>query len=320
MHIAPSISSLSEASINFDTDDDSSYDVDDSAFEWNLADIYSDIEPAAQEIYRKFPYLQFKSPSSWNYLNTMRPQKPQNFRLPHPFQKSGSFSVSTTTIQLLVWIISLQSDSITIWMPSYRHFLKLKLTFIWWTIPIIRIWTILPCFFDKQNLYRCCNKSTSQLDCWQFFRITQFSNLWKRHGFLYTIFSGSFETFIQSQWYGDFTKIPSLPNTNRMIPSLPHFSQTSPYYLVEILTDAANRATSMRDYYKGCEYFNASQAMLKLLPHHTATNYHQVAYELNSSILRALKQNEEAFCPKCRRWLRSVTILLVLTKFICNKL
>lgn len=299
MHIAPSTSSLSEASINFDTDDDSSYDVDDSAFEWNLADIYSDIEPAAQEIYRKFPYLQFKSPSSWNYLNTMRPQKSQNFRLPHPFsEKWQLFRVNddnTITGVDNLSAIGFNNDL----KAELQAFSQTEIDFLYdEQYPLYEFEPSYPVSSTNKIYSDAVIKALRSLIADNSSALLNFQTSENGTDSFTQSFSGSFETFIHSQWYGDFTKIPSLPNTNRMIPSLPHFSQTSPYYLVEILTDAANRATSMRDYYKGCEYFNASQAMLKLLPHHTANNYHQIAYELNSSILRALKQNEETFLSK----------------------
>lgn len=55
------------------------------SYEWSLDDIKTDLEPVMDDLIKKFPYLQLKSNP---YLNSLRPSKLNNFKLPHPMNES----------------------------------------------------------------------------------------------------------------------------------------------------------------------------------------------------------------------------------------
>lgn len=294
INLAQSLASLDEISAPFETEmEDSSYNIDDSAFEWNLTDICSDIEPAAKELYQKFPYLQFRQPSSWNYLNNMRPHKSQNFRLPHPYSERWQiFRVNDDNTVTEVNELSIIDPN-----RDFESELQTSLlddtSYLYEERPgLFDIEKPCPISFDDRVYCDTVLKALNSIIAENSSSILNFQPE-KEYETHLTTFAGSFQTIIHSHWHGDFSKIPSLPNTNKLIPSLSHLSSSSPRYLAEILTDAANNATSLRDYYKGCEYFNASQALLKLLPHPSAANYNQVAFEVNGFILTALKLSKE---------------------------
>lgn len=343
MHIASSLASLNELNTPFGGENDpdrtststSSYgDLDDSAFEWNLADIKSDIEPAAKELVKKFSYLQPKSSSS-NYHSAFRPQRLHNIRLPHPHSERWQiFRVGEDNT-----VIDINETSIIDHLDSVPAF------------PTTEGFEPSILQFDDLTGNNFCNTNSSSHDDFHTagstsFEFDRFSPIHPANKFYFDsvvssldmiisenssiifntnkndhneyhdsdmsspptgsnfsiapsrLYSGSLNPSIQGHWYGDYTKIHSLPNIAISLPSISHICSHSAQYLVKILTDAGNKSNSMRDYYKACEYFNSAQAVFKLLPPSSSPNHYQASLDVNYFILKHLKQTRETTIQK----------------------
>lgn len=326
-----------------DSDDDNATtsSFDDSAFEWNLQDIKIDIEPAAEELLSKFPYLQSRSASVSN-IHHSGAQKTSPPRLPHPFSENWQiFRVGDDNTITDVDDNSIAGPS----SPSSYDFLDHPVKFLDDTtnpdFEDLGIFSFLE--FEKSPIppgNRVCielvlkslrsvisenssvvfspkkhephgKKSQTNNDDMEDFThhtetnpnlsfSTSLFNLGGNSNSSFALPSSSLSSpweskFQQSQWYGDFSKISVTPSINW---SMSHLHPQSPQYLVQFLIEAGNKSTSLRDYVQACEYFNASQALLKLYAAVASTllfpnAYSHAVQDVNYYILRLLKKSKE---------------------------
>lgn len=273
-------------------------------FEWNLQDIRLDIEPVAEELLRKFPYLQFRGSIASQHLNSLRAQKLQSFRLPQPFaEKWQVFCVNDENTVLDVD----ESDIVDKGMPmasmecemgqrkSPEEYEVAKGAFQNQTSSID---------IDDLPLPAGAKPSVDLV-------IRAIESYISENSALSGLSHGLTKQRIPNNLYPNFgtkrvTSLPTavymnpsrkisggshlLPNT---IPIPPRFSD-SPTYLCDILFGAAEEAVAGQNFLMGSEFYNAAYTLQKLLPPDSSSSYVQSSNELNSYIMKCVKRSKEA--------------------------
>lgn len=297
-----------------DTDD---YD-DDYPYLWNLLSIKKDLEPAIKELHSKFPYLQSKSSSSsQNPSNTQRSQKMQSSRPYHTItEKWQIFQIDKENIVQDVdenSLVNLADSSAKNPDVSSSLFGGFDTSDDSITNPLQ--------FTDPEKPPQVSSGNSMYFDvvitALDLVISENSSKIFNSHSNNNDSLNDDFDsnpplafdsislhsqaTSVsqpQSRWTGDFRKIPNLVNINVSLPFSSRHKAFNSYYLLQVLTDAADKATSSRNYYKGSQLFNASQALIKLLPPATSSNFTQQSSEINQYILKKLKKSKETEIQK----------------------
>ncbi|KAF5117860.1 hypothetical protein DV452_002235 [Geotrichum candidum] len=272
---------------------------EDSKFEWSLNDIRVDVEPVANELLKKFTYLQFRGPGASQYLSFMRPQKIQNFRLPHPLaerwqlfriEKEGIIEIDETSIvdQFPVYddldggplSQSNPSDGFEFPMrPSQEEspFMEFEKSPISSNNKVYAeiVTAALEKLISDNSLLKVAGSTNSLFD----------SN--SSGGYNAEFFSNPFDSLSNPKGNDPFS------NHNSFSSSPTSSSTSSPGYLLSILSDAGRRSIALSNYLEGNEYFSAVQALQKLFPSPSSATYIPVANEVNSYLMRCIKRDKE---------------------------
>lgn len=311
-----SLPSLDEINLYFPDDCESSkttpiFGPENGLFEWKLNDIRLDIEPVAEELLAKFPYLQFRGPVASQYLHSLRPQKLQHFRLPHPLsEKWQVFRMDEDNIA-----IGIDEESIVSKSTPFDSLdggpLKFSKTFEenehsfpgansedQTQYPFLE--------FEKSPIapgYRAyAEVVTRSLEQFVSENSASVFNSQRPRNFMAPYQSSTKTSDIFSYITGkpDFSgSIPSM-NNQRIFSGgkgpnngVSYVPPSSPVYLSTILTDAGHRAIASGNFLQGSEYLNAVNALQKLLPPTSSTSYAQVANDVNSYLIKCLKREKE---------------------------
>ncbi|CAN6646637.1 hypothetical protein TRVA0_022S00166 [Trichomonascus vanleenenianus] len=93
--------------------------------EWSLEDIKNDVEPVIEEMMKKFPYLQFRNSQN---LHTLRANKIQTFRLPHPlterwqvFEVSPHGAINDITPETILEQAKITRGTSMLINPNFGH-------------------------------------------------------------------------------------------------------------------------------------------------------------------------------------------------------
>lgn len=299
-----SLPSLDEINMHFSDDCTSArttpfFGPEDSKFEWSLNDIRVDVEPVANELLKKFTYLQFRGPGASQYLSFMRPQKIQNFRLPHPLaerwqlfriEKEGIIEIDETSIvdQFPVYddldggplSQSNPSDGFEFPMrPSQEEspFMEFEKSPISSNNKVYAeiVTAALEKLISDNSLLKVAGSTNSLFD----------SN--SSGGYNAEFFSNPFDSLSNPKGNDPFS------NHNSFSSSPTSSSTSSPGYLLSILSDAGRRSIALSNYLEGNEYFSAVQALQKLFPSPSSATYIPVANEVNSYLMRCIKRDKE---------------------------
>lgn len=314
-----SLPSLDEINLYFPEDGSSTkstpiFGPENELFEWNLNDIRLDIEPVAEELLKKFPYLQFRGPVASQYLHSLRPQKLQHFRLPHPLsEKWQVFRIDEVSLITeideesivskaspfdnldggplkfgnMVFDDTEQSAS-TNNTEDHSHFSFIE--------------------FEKSPIapgYRSyaeiVSRSLEQLISENSCTGSNFPGPLNYLSQQYQAMNNSFDAFSclngkPDNSLGSFHGIPNnrvFSGNNLFTHGISSHSPSSPTYLSSILNDAGHQAIAVGNFLLGSEYFNAIHALQKLLPPVSSTSYAQVANDVNSYLIKCLKRDKE---------------------------
>lgn len=311
-----SLPSLDEINMHFAEDGKSSkstpiFGPEDELFEWNLNDIRVDIEPVAEELLKKFPYLQFRGPGAAQYLNTLRPQKLQHFRLPHAFsEKWQVFRMDEDNVAN-----EINEESIVNKITPFQNLdggpLKFSKT-----------------YDDPESSF---TPEAHDDHSPSFFTEFEKSPIASGYRVYAEIVTRSLENFVSensasvfnlrssksslapfqnstnsSDAFSYITGRPEIGGANPTLNAQNFFSKdrhsfngvplnspSSPTYLSTILTDAGHRALAAGNFLQGSEYLNAANALQKLLPSPSSLSYAPVSMEVNSYLIRCLKRDKE---------------------------
>lgn len=306
-----SLPSLDEINLYFPDESGSAkstpiFGPEDELFEWNLNDIRLDIEPVAEELLKKFPHLQFRGPVASQYLHSLRPQKLQHFRLPHPLsEKWQVFQVDENNL-----VTNIDEDSIVSDDGTFDNLDGGPLKFA-------------NSLFDENPKLGANSEDSHYVDF-------EKSPIAPGHRAYAEVVSKSLENFISET----STSIFNLPNprnhfqyhttanlsdvfhyisgrpesglrslstkSNRIFngdspftTSISSHSPASPTYLSGILTDAGHRAIASGNFLRGSEYFNAVHALQRMLPSASNASYAQIANDVNVYLIKCLKRDRE---------------------------
>lgn len=287
---------------------------EDELFEWNLNDIRLDIEPVADEILKKFPYLQFRGPGAAQYLHSLRPQKLQHFRLPHPLSERWQvFRINEEN-----FVTDIDEESIVSKVSPFDSLDGGPLKFS-------------NSSFDDGEPSNMTGNSEDQ-DNYPFVEFEK-SPIAPKYRSYAEVVTKTLELFISensasvfnfpsprnylSQYQGAqnssnvfnfmsdrpnslMGSIPGMTTSNRgftidhsVAYNVSPHSPSSPTYLSNILMDAGHRAIAVGNFLQGSEYFNAVHALNKLIPSVSSTSYAQVANDVNCYLVKCLKRDKE---------------------------
>lgn len=266
------------------------FETDDYCFKYNLDDIRADLEPATNELINKFSYLHFRTPGASQYLKSMRPQKLQNFRLPHPLvdrwqlfrmEKDGLIEVDKDNIvasnTLLEELdhgpidVSLLSTDEFQFPPSFNtddgqfsEFEKAPIP------PSHKVYADLVCKAIESIIE---NYSSSSM--------TKPSNYLQTDPLSYLTANDTFSSI-------SFNRLDHSSGIPPQFHSYSSYPTTSPAYLTSLLSDAGRRAIALNDYLKGNEYMTAVNALQKMYPPPSSNSYSLGTQKVNSYILKTI--------------------------------
>lgn len=293
-----SLPSLDEIDMHFRDDCTSTrttpfFESEDSKFEWSLNDIRVDIEPVANELLKKFTYLQFRGPGMSQYLSSIRPQKLQHFRLPHPLaekwqifriEKDGIVGLDEASIVGLLPVYD-DLDGGPLKQSNFSNGLEFDSRSSHEESPFME--------FEKSPI-SSGHKVYAEIVTAALEKLISDNSLLKASNSTNSFFDNDPSTFNASLG-GSFDNSYNLKNNDLFYGSnsLSTSPLSSPAYLLSILSDAGRRSIALSNYLEGNKYFSAVQALQKLFPSPSSTNYVAVANEVNSYLVKCLKRDKE---------------------------
>jgi hypothetical protein len=297
-----SLPSLDEINMHFSDDCTSArttpfFGPEDSKFEWSLNDIRVDVEPVANELLKKFAYLQFRGPGASQYLSFMRPQKLQHFRLPHPLAERWQvFRIEKEGI------VEIDEISIVGQFPVYDDLdggpLKQSNSSNGLEFPMRPSHEESPFMEFEKSPISSSHKVYAEIVTAALEKLISDSSLLKVAGSTNSLFDNNSSDAFNAEFFSN--PFDSLSNSKSNDPFLnsnsfssSSSSTSSPGYLLSILSDAGRRSIALSNYLEGNEYFSAVQALQKLFPSPSSATYIPVANEVNSYLMRCIKRDKE---------------------------
>jgi len=246
---------------------------EDGPCQWNLDDVYLDIEPAFDELVKKFPYLQFLSQPV--HATSLRAHKAQNLRLPTPAsEKWQVFYIGEPAA-----VYAVDEDTLVDKMcllEKNRH----------GDNPFAADFVKSPLPASAQPYVNVVVSALEKL-------ISQSS------------ISGS--TWRQQQQHMQYHQSENYPFASYMTESRPLFMDAfmappplrraagseSPSYIIDLLANSAEQSISTNNFLDGGKYSNAIEALLRILPPENSTSYEHICAEINSYLMRIIKRDKE---------------------------
>ena len=246
---------------------------EDGPCQWNLDDVYLDIEPAFDELVKKFPYLQFLSQPV--HATSLRAHKAQNLRLPTPAsEKWQVFYIGEPAA-----VYAVDEDTLVDKMcllEKNRH----------GDNPFAADFVKSPLPASAQPYVNVVVSALEKL-------ISQSS------------ISGS--TWRQQQQHMQYHQSENYPFALYMTESRPLFMDAfmappplrraagseSPSYIIDLLANSAEQSISTNNFLDGGKYSNAIEALLRILPPENSTSYEHICAEINSYLMRIIKRDKE---------------------------
>lgn len=246
---------------------------EDGPCQWNLDDIYFDIEPAFHELVKKFPYLQF--PTQSVHMSSLRAHKTQHMRLPTPanekwqvFYIGEPAAVYAVDEETLLDKMCLPEKTLHGDNPFAADFIKSPLPAS--AQPYLNA--------VISALEKCISQSAISSLAWQ---------LRQQHAQYQPLTKNLFASYITESrpFYMDAFMAP--PPLRKPVVS------DSPSYILDLLTSSAKQAVSINNFLDGGEYSNAIEALLRILPPESSTSYEHSCAEVNSYLMRTIKRDKE---------------------------
>jgi hypothetical protein len=245
----------------------------DGPCQWNLDDVYLDIEPVFDELVKKFPYLQFLSQPV--HVASLRAHKTQHLRLPTP--ASEKWQVFYIGEPAAVYAVDEDTlvDKMCLLEKNHHGDNPFAADFVKSPLPA--------------SAQPYANVVVSALE-----KLISQSSI-----------SGS--TWHQRQQHMHYHQSENYPFASYMPESRPLFMDAfmaplplrravgseSPSYIIDLLASSAEQSISTNNFLDGGKYSNAIEALLRILPSENSTSYEHICAEINSYLMRTIKRDKE---------------------------